>query len=58
MMGFLEVNSVELLFVYLAIYYRFSFFSLELLCIILAVYKTKFYLRLAKLFNFYPYGKT
>ena len=30
-------SSLELLFVYLAIYYRFSFFSLELLCFILAV---------------------
>ena len=30
-------SSLELLFVYLAIYYRFSSFSLELLCFILAV---------------------
>ena len=35
------------------------FFSLELLCVsYLQFTRLSFYLRLAKLFNFYPYGKT
>ena len=37
----------------------FDFFSLELLCVsYLQFTRLSFYLRLAKLFNFYPYGKT